>query len=433
MARKNIILFFMLLCMINASGQDKLSFQQQRSLESNVNIILNSFEKNLNLESSTKDDMDKLTELEGLFDDNSMISNFLDRSQPKSVQIPARTFIEYIRENYAFGLSAKLSWNIQKMTLVETEDITISRVFIPVEITALGIHRTQQILNVRDIYYFVFQFKLSDAEISGFSLSSIQQNRPPKMSKTNHNLGLSFSPINTFIYSKNIFSSSDWDAMGKFGYHIGLQYYYRINNHFSLLTGIGYSHFQSEYKLADFSNLNDNSIVRVDIDGDTYYAYYTQTDIDEWNGLSFIDVPIGVNYNSNEKGLGFTLQAGINLSFMTSSYFDAKGSTNIEGYYPKYSVVLYDIPEYGFTENIVNTTDDWNLNQFQVSAFLSLGVQIPISDKFTIYTGPYFVFGLNDLVYEKGKYPDDFFNISGEPGKLTTRGIGFRIELLMKL
>ena len=140
-----------------------------------------------------------------------------------------------------------------------------------------------------------------------------------------------------------------------------------------------------------------------------------------------------MSYNSNEKGLGFNVQAGVNLSFMISSFFNAEGNTTIEGYYPEYSVVLYDIPEYGFTTNPVDETNDWNLNQFQLSAFLSLGIQIPVNDKFTIHTGPYFTFGLNDLVYDKGKHPEDFFNISGEPGKLTTRGVGFRFELLMNL
>jgi hypothetical protein len=279
----------------------------------------------------------------------------------------------------------------------------------------------------------VFQFSITDTEISDFSLSSIQQNRPPRIRKTNNYLGFSISPLSSFIYSKNIFSSNDWDAAGKFGYHLRLQYYYKINSHFSLLTGIGFSNYKSEYTLTDYNNRNDNAIERVDIDGDNYYAYYTNTDIDEWVGLTFIDIPIGVNYSTTEKGLGFNIQTGINLSFMASSYYYADGITTVEGYYPDYHVVLYDIPEYGFTTNPVDTTSDWNLNQFQFSAFLSLGVQIPVNNKFTIQTGPYFTIGINDLVYDKGKHPDDFFNISGKPGKLTTRGFGFRFELLMKL
>ena len=435
MVRKRIILFLLSLCILNAFGQDKLSFQQQRIIESNVTRILSSFEKYLNLESSTENDMNRLVELEQLFDENAMTSNFLDPAQSKSVQIPAREFMEYVRRNYTSGLSAKLSWDNQKIIFAEIQDMQVNTVYIPVEITAIGIHQSQQILNITDHYFFVFHFMISDAEISGFSLSSIQQNRPPRIRtrKTNNYLGFCISPLSSFIYSKNIFSSSDWDAAGKFGYHIRLQYYYKIKSHFSVLTGIGLSNYKSEYILTDFSNLNDNYIKRVDIDGDNYWAYYTEANIDEWNGLTFIDIPIGMSYNSNEKGLGFNVQAGVNLSFMISSFFNAEGNTTIEGYYPEYSVVLYDIPEYGFTTNPVDETNDWNLNQFQLSAFLSLGIQIPVNDKFTIHTGPYFTFGLNDLVYDKGKHPEDFFNISGEPGKLTTRGVGFRFELLMNL
>ena len=428
----------MSLCISNAFGQDKLSFQHKIAIESNVIRVLNSFEKYLNLESNTENDMNNLIELGKLFEENARTSNFLDPGQSKSIQIPARSFIDYIRSNYTSGLSTKLSWDIQKITIAEVQDMPVNTVYIPVEITTLGIHRSQQILNITEYYFFVFQFVISDSEISAFRLASIQQNKPPRIRirKTNNYLGFCISPLSSFIYSKNIFSSSDWDAAGKFGYHLRLHYYIKINSHFNLLTGIGFSHYQSEYMLTDFSNLNNNSIKRVDIDGDTYYAYYTQADIDEWNGISFIDIPFGVNYRSTEKGLGFNVQAGVNLSFMTSSFFDVKGRTTIEGYYPDYHVVLSgpDLPaEYGFSTTYVDTTGDWNLNQFQLSAFLSLGVQIPINDKFTISTGPYFTFGLTDLVYNKEKHLNDFLNISGEPGKLTTRSFGFRFELLMKL
>ncbi len=437
MIRKTIILSLIIsIGMSNAYGQESLSTQQKGVVESNVIRMLNSFEKYLNLEGSTENDMNKIAELEKLFDNNARISNFLDPSQAKSIQIPVETFTDYIRSNYISGLSTKLSWDIQKIFFAEIQDMPDKAVYIPVEITALGIHRSQKILNITDYYYYVFQYKISGSEISGFRLSSIQQNRPLRMRKTNNYVGFFVSPLSSYIYSKNIFSSSDWEAAGKFGYQFGIHYQYKINNHFSLLTGIGFSHSQSEYRLTDFNNRNDNSIARVDRDGDTYYAYYTQTDIDDWNGLSFIDVPVGVNYCSSEKGLGFTVQTGINLSFMTSSYFDAKGSATIEGYYPDYHVILSgpDLPtDYGFSTTSIDTTGDWNLNQFQLSAFISFGVRIPAGDKFTIDIGPYFTLGLSDLAYDKPKYRDDFWNISGEPGKLTTRGFGLRFELIMKL
>jgi hypothetical protein len=437
MLRKIAILFSVIsVSMLHANGQAQLSAQQKNDIESDVIRTLNAFEKYLNLESSTENDMKNLTELGKLFDKDARISNFLDPDQSRSVQIPAEAFIDYIRLNYTSGLSTNLSWDVQKMIVNEVQDMPVHSVYIPVKITVLGILRSQKIINSSDFYYFVFTFQISDSGISGFSLNSIQQNRPLRSKKTNNYLGFSVSPLSSYIYSKNIFSGSDWDAAGKFGYHLRLNYYHRINSHFSLLTGIGFSHYQSEYRLTDFNNQNDNSIERVDRDGDTYYAYYTQTDINDWNGLSFIDIPVGVNFCSSEKGLGFTIQTGLNLSFMTSSYFDANGTVTIEGYYPDYHVVLSgpDLPpDYGFSTTSIDTTGDWNLNQFQMSAFISFGVRIPAGNKFTIDIGPYFTLGLTDLVYNKPKYRDDFLNISGEPGKLATRGFGFRFELLIKL
>lgn len=206
-----------------------------------------------------------------------------------------------------------------------------------------------------------------------------------------------------------------------------------MNDHFSFLTGVGLSNYQSEYRLTNFDNANINTIERIDKDDDVYYAYYTQTNINEWNGLSFIDVPVGLTYKNKDKGLGIAAKAGLNFSFMVSSFFDAEGNATLMGYYPKYHVVLYDISDYGFTSDPVDTTSDWNLNQFNLSAFISIGIHIPAGDRFTIFVGPYFTAGLTDLKYNKVKHRDDFLSISGDPGKLTTRGFGLRIELLMKL
>jgi hypothetical protein len=172
----------------------------------------------------------------------------------------------------------------------------------------------------------------------------------------------------------------------------------------------------------------------VDKDNDVYYAIYKNTNINEWNCLSFIDIPVGAIYNSNEKGVGIAIQAGFNFSFLISSFYEADGNATIQGYYPGYHVVLYDIPDYDFViDDPVDTTSDWNLNQFNMSAYISLGVRIPAGDKFTFYIGPYFTAGLTDLKYNEVKHRNDFLNISGDPGKLSTRGIGLRFELLMKL
>ncbi|MBN2215602.1 MAG: PorT family protein [Bacteroidales bacterium] len=436
MPRRTIILSLgLLMSMLNGHSQMNISSRQRYEIESNAVKILSSYEKCLNLESATENDMNNLPELEKLFDENAVTSNFLDPVQSKSVQIPAGVFTDYIRSNYTSGLSVNLDWDIQKLTVTETSDIQIHSAYIPVLITALGIHRSQKIMNISEYYYFIFRFRISESGISDFRLGSIQQNRPLKIRKTNSYLGFSATPLYSFIYSKNIFSDNNWDAAGKFGYCFSINYNHKINDHFGFSTGIGLSNYQSEYRLTDFNNENINTIERVDKDDDTYYAYYSGITINEWNGLSFIDVPVGLTYKSNDKGLGIAAQAGFNLSFMVSSFFDAEGNATIKGYYPEYHVVLFDIPrDYDFVVNDpVDTTNDWNLNQFSLSAFVSIGIQIPAGEKFTFYVGPYFTAGLTDLAYDKPKHRDDFMSISGEPGKLTTRGFGFRFELLMKL
>jgi hypothetical protein len=436
MLRKTIILSFCLsVCMLSGYSQPEYSVQQRYDVESDIDKFLSSFGRYLNLQDASEEDMNKLLELEQTMDKNAVISNFLDPATSGSVQISGPAFVDYIRSNFTSGLSANLSWDIQRLTVTETQELQVYTAYIPVGITALGIHRSQNIINVSESYYFVFYFMVTKSGISGFRLGSIQKNRPLKIRKKSDNyLGFSATPLYSFIYSKNIFSDNYWDAAGKFGYYLSISYNHKINDHFSLLTGVGLSKYQSEYILTNFNNENSNTIERVDKDDDLYYAYYTHTSINDWNGLSYIDIPVGLTYKSNKNGLGIAAKAGLNFSFMISSFFDAEGRTTIMGYYPAYHVVLYDIEDYGFvTDDPVDTSSDWNLNQFNLSAFISLGVHIPAGDNFTIFVGPYFTAGFTDLKYDKVKHRDDFLSITGDPGKLTTRGFGLRIELLMKL
>ncbi len=433
MSRNTIILFIIILvCRSYSYGQTQLSVQQKSAIESNVISLLNSLEKYLNLELKTENEMNNLRELEKMFDKNAAICNFLDPLASRSDHVSPKHFVEYIDSNYTGGLSAKLTWDIQKTVFSEFQDFPVQSVYIPVKIMALGIHRSQKIINVLNYYFFVFEYKISDDEISDLKIIAILHKRPLKISKSPNNVGFYINPLNSYIYSKNIFSNNDWDATGRFGYQLGLHFNHQLNNHFSIFTGIGFSKFQSAYELTVSDNRDIISVKREDKDGDEYYAFYSKTLIDEWSSLSYFDVPIGMNYISNAKGWGFFIQAGFNLSFMISSYFDAEGSATIEGYYPKYSVVLNDLPDYDYTTNTVDTTNDWNLNQFSLSGFISMGVQIPAGDRFLIRTGPFFTTGLTDLVYDKVKHRDDYLNISGDPGKLTTRGFGLKLELIMK-
>jgi len=178
--------------------------------------------------------------------------------------------------------------------------------------------------------------------------------------------------------------SGSLESSSKFGFGFGLGVDYMITENFGVTTGLTMMSYSSSFTL---SNFEQDAYRTVDKDGDEYDLLATGTNVVNDVKLKYIEIPIGVVMRFG----GFIARLGVKYGISgssTSTFTD--GSITATGYYPKYSTLLYDIPEYGFdtyslsgSEGVVNPKSAFNM-------FIQAGYSIPLSQKISLsFTGFY--------------------------------------------
>lgn len=436
MIRKACIWMIINGLMGSVSFGQTLSPLQVNKLTSEVNRLLQGFEKYSAYQPEQLDKREAPAEFLSLFDSDASIQNFLDPGTLNREGITPGEYYDYIRTGFGHGLSFKLLWNTSKLNRSVAADELVDAyvVYVPVGIRAIGMFREQVISNISEEYYVVIAFSISHELVSNASIHRIQAEKPVMnyTRKSEFLLGVYAAPAFTRIHSRDIFADGDWDAWGEISYRAGLNLFYKLSENICLYSGLGLSSYRSAYEIKGFNNFSENTILNVDMDGDSYYEH-VDASVTEENTLTWLDVPLGIRYSTGSKKLKFFLQGGVEFSFMLSSNYSATGNSEHQGYYPDYHVVLYDLPDYGFTTEAIDINEDWDLNSFNLSFHVIMGAEISLGKNSRLQIGPFANTGLTDLGYDRAKHRDDYYSLSGNPGKLTTRSAGILFEWLFKL
>ncbi len=436
-----IILLIFLLHHITFTQEVKFTAKENQWIKSEINNLLGKYEE---YASFSKDgvniDPAMVNKFKDLFSStNRTVYNNLEPGQPSGQNITVNDYIIKIKSFYQSGLEVKLIWNIEQMSNPFNVLNTINRyqLFLPVEIRLLGLYKDNRIHNFKENLYFVFMLKRTKEGLSELKIHNIQKVKPAfKVSKkSNLHLCLNAAPLYTKIYSKDIFNHEYWGAKGEIGFNLGLRVSYFFSNTLGINAGIGYSSCRTQYFLKDFNNYGINTLQDEDEEGDIYYKYFVDTDVEEYSTLNYLDIPLGITLRPvKERNIVPFLNFGLQISYLLSSNFNATGYSSYQGYFPYYHVVLYDLEEYGFTNRDIEENDDWKVRPINISAFLSAGVSISISRSVSLGINPEVYLGLNDLGYKKAKYREDFINTTGkEPGKTYIQAYGLNLSLLFKL
>jgi hypothetical protein len=417
----------------------KMSLLQVNKLNSEVNRILRVFGKYSAYEPGDTT-LGIPGEYTAVFADDAWILNFLNPYEQDQKQISPGEYYRFIRDSYTAGLSLKLHYNtgnLSRPVAADAGNINLI-VYMPFTITAVGLYHSQKIINLNREYFAILGFRYENNLVSDVKILYIQAVKPImnyKYTTTKESafaFGIYGGPGFTRIYSQNIFTDENWDAWGEFGYQAGLKMIYLLGKDIGLYGGVGISNYRSVYEIIGFNN---DSLIdhyqRVDRDEDTYLEYISAT-VTENNSLTYLDIPIGIRYSIGKEKLHFTGQAGFAFSFLLSSNYSATGNSDHSGYYPQYHVLLYDLPDYGFSEGPVDANGKWELSTFNISAQVSLGAEMKLGDNLFLFAGPYVNYGLTDLEYKTAKHRDDYISLSGDPGKVNTFIAGLTIELTYK-
>ena len=289
-------------------------------------------------------------------------------------------------------------------------------------------------------------YKISSIDISGsgfFSESASDQeiSVPDMIIKPVSRKGLSVSLQGSYglsyINDRNISTFSlqsdnyEWDISYDYGLTAGVGIQYFFTDHVGIETGLYYDTYKAIFNLEGVFRDDEFS---TDLNGDSYYKIF-ETAFDSTISISYVTVPLLVNYTSSKPGkIGFYINAGVTASYAIASSFLTTGNYKYSGYYPSNpsSIQYLEIPELGFynRENI-DETGDLEISSFNLSLYAFVGVSIPFGYYSTINLGPEIMYGITDIMGERSEYKDIFSNLSdNKPTKI--QKIGFKIRFIYK-
>ncbi len=232
------------------------------------------------------------------------------------------------------------------------------------------------------------------------------------------------------IASENIVDNPYWTDNQDMGYHGGILLTFQYSNFLAFMVGANLSSYEASFQLENFDNANQEKELLTDKDGDIFYRII-QANVVEKNSIGAIEIPLFVNFSYlNYKRFSLYTNLGTYFSLITHSEYSVEGHANHVGYYPDYHVILYNLEEYGFTNDDVNEGGEWNIqNNFSIAAHVGVGVKMKVSKNLNISFGAGTKFGISDLGYSEAKHINDFITTVGEPGKTTIRIDGLQLNI----
>lgn len=231
------------------------------------------------------------------------------------------------------------------------------------------------------------------------------------------------------VYNKAKDENQDWDYSSEPGFMASLEMDYFITQNIGFGAGVGINHYTSSNFLNNFTNYGENTIERVDQDGDSYYLYNLSGTVNERIKIKTISFPVKLKFRFRQgKKWNYFADIGIKILNILSAKNEANGATEWQAYYPKYSAVLYDVPAYGFTNYTINSSNSLiDYEKLNLAFIASFGVSRRIKKEFNLDLGFFIDRGLNDLKYDQPVHPADFLNTIGIYDKTVLKAIGMMI------
>jgi len=231
------------------------------------------------------------------------------------------------------------------------------------------------------------------------------------------------------LYNKSKSSDTSWVSSGAPAIGLSFELEYFFDQRFGIITGIGINKFAAKAWLNNFSNYGVNNVPRIDKDNESYFLYTSVYSIEENSHVSAISFPLKLRYLFRSgKKWEFFIDAGIKMLITSKATVKALGQAELEGYYPSYPVVLYDVPEYGFTTYDINSEHKIQDYNKLVTAFTtSCGISRSFGKNWTFDLGLFYDNAISDLKYTKPVYEADYINTSGIVDKTYLRAFGMHM------
>ncbi len=240
------------------------------------------------------------------------------------------------------------------------------------------------------------------------------------------------SAFNINQFNKSLISSEEqWGVASGFSFVPSIHLLYMLSQKIGIGIGLSSGSFTAGF------DINSQEIqfpdLYQDIDEDLYHPIYENSSFKEVSTYRSIDIPVYLTYKHQFSKFNGYLNLGIIYSTYSNITYTLEGTTTRKGYYPDYSVILYDVPEYGFNDIEYSPSDQLQLEapSSGISALISFGVLYDLSQKFSLKLGINRVQGLTNL---QGNIPSDFesFHSSAYLDKIKYNATGVEVGLYYK-
>lgn len=296
----------------------------------------------------------------------------------------------------------------------------------------------KQVQKDADLYFSIISVKTRNKTIVN-KIARITTTIPDYNWYTPQQIGISFTPANTWLKSDSLNTTSD------FGFKLKAHANYTLTgkNYFNLFLSPGIGIGQYNFK-TEIPAMTDVITDAVDFDGYAYKRHIIGNNLKQDFRISYFEVPVDLVYQWYIKSFRLRAITGVTVGLKTAS--SIKSDFGTTEYYGEYNfgteedpwiVNLYDLPEkYGFSTYSVKSIEDYSyISPVNISGNLGAMVGYSPDKRIDFNLGVYATFGLNNL--NKSDRPAHLTEKDGElypliyaddKSKLNSAGIYFSVN-----
>lgn len=207
-----------------------------------------------------------------------------------------------------------------------------------------------------------------------------QSNLTDRWKRPGFFLGSGGGLAKTDIINNDTKSSPENTGNRKLSYYGSLETGFFFSDKLGVVTGLSYHSAYSSYISLETYH---NQYFTFDVENDPYELIVTGSEIGGAQEIGILSIPVSIirRFPIGEKS-AFTLQPSIQLYIPLYNSFETGGNFTYKGYFPAYNVVLEDLPEYGFHNNLaVVSYGKTDLKPISFGASFSVGFDYLITKR----------------------------------------------------
>lgn len=241
-------------------------------------------------------------------------------------------------------------------------------------------------------------------------------------------ISFTFLPTQTTILNNGIYNTSNVRNTSGFTINGITELGFNLTKNFSLSTGIGIKSYSTVLDMDNYYNSYDS----IDSENDNYEMQVSGSGIVEEQKITYLSVPFKIHYNLHfTRKIGAYINSGIMFSMPLSKNYSGSGYFDYKGYYPDYNITLFNLPEYGFPENVnLNISDKLDIVTINYNFFASIGFSYSLNSFLDLSLGLYYDQSLSSIsnyesnTYQLSRTSDEYNSLMGSTSEVKIKAIG---------